>query len=163
MSDQERKNLLFILIAILVFIYLFMDYSENFETYRYRCGDKFKYKKTSSAEGKCHPTCPARVIDRNSAGTYEFKCIYNEKAANAYYAKKREERRKAEEAEAARKKAEEAEAARKKAEEYKKISEAIIKKANEEAAIKKAKEARIKAEEEMVRNMQYKPMIAQEY
>ena len=169
MSYNERTNLLLILIAILVIMYYFLDSSENFETYKYKCGNKFKYKDKKNANGKCPPRCPAKEIDKNSAGTYTFQCIFNQKAADEYRAKKRAEA-------AARKKAEETAAAIKKAAIKKAETEAAIKKAEAQAAMKKAEEeyavmkkavmkkaAMIKAEEEMARNIPFKPIIEQEY
>ncbi len=79
MNSEERNNLLFILIVILVFIYLFTNPSENFDsTYKYKCGDTFKYKEKNSAEGKCPPSCPAKINYKDPfTGTYNFYCQYD--------------------------------------------------------------------------------------
>ncbi len=95
MNSEERNNLLFILIVILVFIYLFTNPSENFDsTYKYKCGDKFKYKDKKSAEGKCPPSCPAKINYKDPfTGTYNFYCQYDKELAK----KQKEEKNKAEE------------------------------------------------------------------
>lgn len=208
MSYNERTNLLFILIAILAFIYFFFDSSENFETYKYKCGDKFKYQDKSSANGKCPMECPVLNLGKNSEGTYEFKCEYYQNVVDDLNAKKVEEYKKAEkEAQAAMKKIEEytkaeVEAAMRKAEAQvalkkaqqqlamkkeeaeaairKEEAQVAMKKAETDAAMKKveehkktealsakkkaeAQEELKKAQEVMARNVQYKPIIEQEY
>ncbi len=49
MNEEKRKNLLFILIAILVVMYLFRHSTEKFEQeFRHKCGEVF-YNKNPTA------------------------------------------------------------------------------------------------------------------